>query len=163
MTRLARLQILGPLALVAAITGAELAAIALAHDPSSEWLWYINLHMLLVFQRSQAVLSYYVDLQGAQFVLIALPLILLCGLGVLLKSKLPLALASNLSFVYAAFLVVAWNLGRSSPMQASLVEMSMPTGPGAYLISTLIISTLLSLAVSHALFLMAACGEKASA
>src|SRR5256885_168853 len=137
MTRLARLQILGPLALIAAIVGAELSAIALAHDPSSELLWYINLRTLLVFQRSHAVLSYYINLDGAQFFLVALPLILLCGLGFFLKSKLPLAIASNLSFVYAAFLVVAWNLGRSSPMEASLVEISMPTGPGAYLITTL--------------------------
>jgi hypothetical protein len=160
MNRLVKLQIIGPALLVGAIISAELAAVGLAHDPTSEALWYLNLRVLSVFQRSHYVLSNYTSIDGSQFFFVALPLAALCGAGALLKTKLPLAIASNLSFVYAAFLIFAWNIGRSSPLQASLTGISVPSGGGFYLIITLIASSLLSLAVSHAIFLMAAVRSK---
>ena len=64
MNRLFKLQFLGPLALFAATLGAELAARALQYAPSSELLWFINLRMFGTFQRSDAVLSYFVPIDG---------------------------------------------------------------------------------------------------
>ena len=56
MSRLFKLQFLGPFALFAATLCAELAARALQYAPSSELLWFINLRMFGIFQRSYAVL-----------------------------------------------------------------------------------------------------------
>ena len=53
MSRLFKLQFLGPLTLFAATLCAELAARALEYDPSSEFLWFVNLRMFGIFQRSE--------------------------------------------------------------------------------------------------------------
>jgi hypothetical protein len=45
MSRLARLQFLGPLAVLVIVGAAEAAAFALARIPASETLWYVNLNI----------------------------------------------------------------------------------------------------------------------
>ena len=74
MNRLFKLQFLGPFALFAATLCAELAARALQYAPSSELLWFINLRMFGIFQRSDATLSYFVPIEGFQFFGFALPM-----------------------------------------------------------------------------------------
>jgi hypothetical protein len=73
MNRLFKLQLLGPLALFAAALCAELAARALQYAPSSELLWFINLRMFGIFQRSDAMLSEIVPVDGFQFRFSCLP------------------------------------------------------------------------------------------
>ncbi len=57
MTRLFKLQFLGPLAVFFATLCAELAVRALDYAPSSELLWFVNLRMFGIFQRSYAMLN----------------------------------------------------------------------------------------------------------
>jgi hypothetical protein len=57
MNRLFKLQFLGPLALFVATLGAELAARALSYAPDSEILWFVNLRMFGIFQRSHGALA----------------------------------------------------------------------------------------------------------
>src|SRR6267378_3110094 len=97
MNRLFKLQFLGPLALFAATLCAELAARALEYAPSSELLWFINLRMFGIFQRSYAMLSYYGVWDGFQFFGLALPIFVLASLGLAAKSRLPFTLATHLS------------------------------------------------------------------
>ena len=86
MNRLFKLQFLGPFALFAATLFAELAARTLEYAPSSELLWFINLRIFGIFQRSHAVLSNFVAIDGFQFFGLALPIFLLACVGLATKS-----------------------------------------------------------------------------
>ena len=160
MNRLFKLQFLGPLALFAATLCAELAARALQYDPSSELLWFINLRMFGIFQRSDAVLSYVVPIDGFQFFGIALPIFVLACFGLKAGSRLPFTVATHLSVVYAWFLVVSWQMFVPSVTQASLGPIAVPSGFGAvpsgvglYVMATLLGTCFLSFAITHLLYL----------
>src|SRR5262245_26192603 len=99
MMRLAKLQLIGPVALFVAIAAAEAAAYGLAQSPSSQTLWYVNIEVFGVFQRSHYHLSNYVDVQYLQLFAVALPLLCAGLVGYAVRQQLLLAVASNLSFV----------------------------------------------------------------
>jgi len=156
MTRAAKLQLIGPIVLFATVLAAESAVYALAYDPTSEILWFINLKLFGLFQHSYYVLSSVVDIEGFQLVFIAFPLMLAAVLGIALKRPLLLAIASNVSLVYASFLTYCSTIVDTAPQQAALglwgasvIPASIPTGPYLYLILVLLGSSFLSFAVSH--------------
>ena len=155
MNRLFKLQFLGPFALFAATLCAELAARALEYDPSSEFLWFINLRIFGIFQRSHAMLSGFISIDGFQFYGIALPIFLLACLGLAAKSRLPLTVATHLSPVYAVFLLLSWRVGVPTTTQASLGPIAVPSGAGLYVMATILGTCLLSLAVTHLLYVFA--------
>ncbi|WGR97454.1 hypothetical protein MTX26_23965 [Bradyrhizobium sp. ISRA443] len=160
MNRLFKLQFLGPLALFVATLCAELAARALQYAPGSELLWFINLRIFGIFQRSDASLSYVVPIDGFQFFGVALPIFLLACFGLAARSRLPFTIATHLSVAYAGFLVVAWQAGVPITAQASLRPVAvLPPGPGMYMIATLLGTCLLSFAVTHLLYFRAVRGE----
>src|SRR3954454_17375055 len=105
MNRLFKLQFLGPLALFAATLSAELAARALEYAPSSELLWFINLRLFGIFQRSDAFLTQFVPIEGFQFFGLALPIFALACVGLAAKSRLTFTVATHSSVAYALFLV----------------------------------------------------------
>src|SRR6476619_1036930 len=109
MNRLFKLQFLGPCALFAATLCAELAARALQYAPSSELLWFINLRVFGIFQRSYAMLSYFGVTDGFRFFGLALPSFVLACCGVAAKSRLSFTVSSRLSAAYAGFLVFFCN------------------------------------------------------
>src|SRR6516165_9935681 len=104
MNRLFKLQFLGPFALFVATLCAELAARALEYDPSSEFLWFINLRIFGIFQRSHALLSLFVPIDGFQLFGLALPIFLLACLGLATKWRIPFTVATHLSPLYSVFL-----------------------------------------------------------
>jgi len=153
MNRLFKLQFLGPLALFVATLCAELAARALSYAPGSEVLWFVNLRMFGIFQRSYSALSEFVPIAGFQLFGIALPIFVLACLGLAARSRLPLAVASHLSFAYAAFLLLSWQPGVPTTHQASLGGIAVPSGVGLYVLTGILGTCLLSFAVSHLLYL----------
>lgn len=154
MIRLFKLQFLGPLALFAATLAAELAAIALSYLPSSEWLWFVNLRLFGIFQRSHASLSDVIPLEGFQLYGVALPIFALACWGLLAKSRLPLAASTHLSAGYAAFMVLSWQTPHlPSQNQASLVSLSVPSGAGLYVLAAILGTCIVSTAVSHIVYL----------
>ena len=154
MNRLFKLQFLGPLALFVATLCAELAARALEYAPSSEFLWFVNLRMFGIFQRSYGILSEFVAIDGFQLFGIALPIFVLACFGLAAKSKLPLALATHLSAAYAAFLLLSWQPGVPTT-QASLGGIAVPSGAGLYVLTGILGSCVLSFAISHLHYLRA--------
>src|SRR6266702_8781474 len=154
MNRLFKLQFLGPLALFVATLCAELSARALSYAPGSELLWFVNLRMFGIFQRSDALLSEFVAIDGFQLFGIALPIFVLACLGLSARSRLPLALASHLSLAYAAFLLLSWQPGTPTT-QASLGRIAVPSGAGLYVLMGILGTCLLSFAISHLLYLRA--------
>ena len=158
MSRLFKLQFVGPLVLFAATLCAELAARALEYAPSSELLWFVNLRMFGIFQRSDAILSYFVPVEGFQFFGLALPIFVLACLGLAARSRPLFTVATHLSAAYALFLVVAWHVGVSTTAQASLGAVAVPSG-GRYVMATILGTCLLSFAVTHLLYFIAVRAE----
>jgi hypothetical protein len=154
MSRLFKLQLVGPFAVFAATLCAELAARALQYAPRSELLWFINLRMFGIFQRSHAVLSAYVPIDGFQFFGLALPIFALACVGLAAKSRLPFTVATHLSAAYALFLIVCWHVGVPTVMQASLATIAVPSG-GQYVMATILGTCLLSFAITHLLYFCA--------
>src|SRR4051812_45206172 len=126
MNRLFKLQFLGPFALFAATLCAELSVRALQYAPTSELLWFVNLRMFGIFQRSDAVLSYYVPVDGFQLFGLALPMFVLACFGLAARSRPLFTVATHLSASYALFLVVSWRVGAPTVTQASLGAFAVP-------------------------------------
>ncbi|MDO9461480.1 MAG: hypothetical protein Q7N95_15395 [Alphaproteobacteria bacterium] len=154
MNRLFKLQFLGPFALFAATLSAELAARALQYAPSSEFLWFLNLKMFGIFQRSDAVLSYLVPIDGFQLFGLALPIFVVACLGLAAKCRPAFTVATHLSVVYALFLVVSWHVGVPTVAQASLGAVAIPAG-GQYVMATILGTCFLSFAITHLLYFWA--------
>src|SRR4051812_20316607 len=138
MNRLFKLQFLGPLTLFVATASAELAARALEHAPSSATLWYLNLKVFGLFQRSHGVLGEYMELNGFQLFGIALPIFALACAGLMMRSRLPLAMSTQFAVGYAAFLVFSWQGPLSPTTQASLRIIAVPSGEGLYLLTAIL-------------------------
>ena len=162
MNRLFKLQFLGPLAVFAATLCAELAARALEYAPSSGLLWFINLRMFGIFQRSDAVLSYFVPIDGFQFFGLALPIFVLACFGLAAKSRPLFTVATHLSVAYALFLVISWQMFVPNITQASLGPITVPSGfaavpsgVGLYVMATILGTCLVSFAITHVLYLRA--------
>ncbi|VIO72280.1 hypothetical protein CI1B_39240 [Bradyrhizobium ivorense] len=155
MNRLFKLQFLGPCVLFAATLGAELAALALQYAPSSELLWFVNLRIFGIFQRSHALLGSLVGIDGLQFFGVALPLFLLACLGLVVRARPAFTIATHLSAGYAGFLVYAWQYGVPTSAHASLGPVAVPTGAGLYVMATILGACLLSFAITHLLYFQA--------
>jgi hypothetical protein len=108
MLRDEKLQLAGPISLVGAIWCAEIAAHALATWPSSPFLWYLNLEVFQSFRYNFEGLGgsqWLGSSDGlAQWIWLPVPLVGLVCKGQIARLRLPLAVASNLSFIYSAAL-----------------------------------------------------------
>jgi hypothetical protein len=155
MSRLARLQFLGPVAVLLIVGAAEAAAFALARIPTSETLWYVNLNIFQVFQESAFTLQQPLDFPYSQFFLIALPLFAIATYGLLNKRSFPLALASHLSFIYAGFVFYCLANSQIHPLTASIASFEVTNSPNVYLPLFLVAASLISFLISHYQYLVA--------
>jgi hypothetical protein len=155
MKRLTRLQLVGPSVLFGAILAAEVAAWALSIYPSSTWLWYVNLELFNVFQRSYYKLTQYFSIPYLPL-LLAIAIFSMAWCGYVLERRLPIAIAGNLSFVYAGLLGHAWldpgNAFTASSM-ASLVWIRISPGPNLYLVAFLLGTSFASFIIPHIFYL----------
>jgi len=158
MSRLARLQLVGPIFLFIAVAGAEGAARALAHAPGSEALWYIHLGVFGPFRLGDDVLGTYVNMAHGQLYLIELPLFLIACSGAYSKRRLALAVASNLCLVHAVFLAYA-SCAREPARIALVAGVADMIAPHVYLCAGMLGAALLSFAASHIIYLRAICQE----
>jgi len=157
MTRFGKLQLIGPAALIAAVICAEGAAYGLAHAPSSEWLWYVNLKWFGMFQQSHYKLNSMLGVDCEQLLIVALPIFAAALFGVIFRKSLLVAIASNLSFVYIAFVVLTWWRAITPTEQASLtMQYAASSGPDAILLIVLVGVSLVSFVVSHILYIQRA-------
>jgi hypothetical protein len=154
MSRLAKLQLIGPIFLLVAAAGAEGMASALTYAPGSEALWYLHLNVFGPFRLGDDILGTYVNIAHGQLYLIALPLFLIACGGVYSKHRLALAIASNLSFLHAAFLICAGYL--QEPVRiASLAGIADVIAPHLCLDGGLLGCALLSFSASHIVYFRA--------
>ncbi len=165
MSRLAKLQIIGPAVLSAAIVAGELAAHALALKPSSEIIWYLNLQLFGVFQRSHYILSDHFAIPYFQLLFVAAPILLFTWIGLAFHRSLPIAVASSLSLVYSCFLAYAWQMVETPSLQAASLAgslnssamnfsaFSFSAGSHAYVLTILLFLSLVSCIASHFSFI----------
>jgi hypothetical protein len=88
----------------------------------------------LAFDIDDDSLVYQSAVDGIQLFGIALPIFALACLGLAARSRLPLAVATQLSAGYATFLVLSWQVGLPPTRQASLGPIAVPTGAGFYVL-----------------------------
>jgi hypothetical protein len=162
MVRLAKFQIVGPLALFVAVAGAEGAAWALTQVPTSEFLWFVNLRVFGLFQKSHYLLSEAIVIPYVQFMIVLL-LVVAALAGTVLKRRLALSLASNLSFLFVcAAGFAAHKMEPFSPAASLNVQpfasssAIFPTGPDAYVLLILLALTLPSFVITHLVYFRAA-------
>jgi len=148
----AKLQVVGPVTVLFAVLIAEAAALGLWLAPTSEILWQVNLEYFSVFQRSHYLLGPMIGLPLSQLIL-ALSILLLAIYGLQTGRALALALSSNLSFVYTAFLIFVGVDTQSHSLTASLVDVALPSDPGGYLPIVLMLVSLISASLSHLYYL----------
>jgi hypothetical protein len=164
MKDLGKLQLVGPVTLLASILASEAAARALAYVPTSETLWFINLKFFGIFPKIRHYLydlydfipydvRDYVPIVNAQLFFIVMPIFLIACLGWLLRQRLLLAIASNLSFTCTAALFFMWYMNERQSRQASLVIVEVLQGPNLYLLTTLFGASMLSFLISHLLYI----------
>ena len=153
MIRLAKLQFLGPVAVLITVGVAELAAFALGRMPTSETLWYVNLKIFEIFQESAFTLPPPLDFPYAQFFLVALPLFSIAAYGFLAKRSFPLALASHLSFIYAGFLIYCLVESEMHTLTASAAIFAVTNSPNIYMPLFLSGACIISFFISHCQYL----------
>jgi len=161
MTRLGRLQLVGPATLLVALLVSEAAARALAYAPTSETLWFINLKFFGIFQKSRFYLYDYIPydardylpIVSAQLFFVVASIFLAACLGLALRKRLLLAVASNLSLICTASLLFLWYTDERQSQQASLVIVGALQGPNLYLLVALLGASLLSSMISHLLYI----------
>jgi hypothetical protein len=152
MSRLEKFQLIGPTVLFVIVLAAEASVYGLDHAPSSEVLWYINLKLFPLFQRSYYMVDSYTNFPAFDLILIALPMLLLGCIGVACRCRLLLAISSNLCFVYSGLLGYSFVLTQARVLQASLTTIVVPAGPDFYLVAILLGSSLLSFSISHSMY-----------
>jgi hypothetical protein len=155
MKRLAKLQIIGPATIFMAVCCGELSAAGLARWPSSEFLWRVNLEWFHAFQKSSYALSAFGTIHYAQLFLIALPLIAMALGGIVLRRPLVLAVASNLSLVYASFVLYTGCLYDQAGREVSISIVTTYPRPDAVLCFILVAASFLGFVDSHLYYIRA--------
>jgi hypothetical protein len=161
MNRLTHFQIIGPLALLAVMATAEGAAWALSQMPTSELLWFINLRLFGLFQKSNYLVGELVAFPYAQLA-IATVLGAAAVAGAAYRSRLALSIASNLSFFfvcatgYAAATMDSFAPAATNGTAQALVQIVLPHGADAGLLLILLAVTLPSFVISHLIYIRAA-------
>lgn len=141
-----KLLLMGPAAVIGAIVAAQLCARALAEWPSASLVWYLNLQ---VFRP----LRYGIDLLPgdglAQSTWVAAPLAALICVGLLLKNRLPLAIAAHLALFYSALILYC-----SGTMSTPLTTLVLAAAPQVWahpnlLATAILLLSLMSAMISH--------------
>jgi hypothetical protein len=147
MRNYGKLLLVGPGTVIGTILAAQLCARALAEWPNSSLVWYLNLQ---VFRP----LRYGIDLLPgdglAQSTWIAAPLLTLICIGLLLKCRLPLAIAAHLGLFYSVLILYCSESDFPSALASAraLAEFQMWADPNLLATATLLLS-LMSSVISH--------------
>lgn len=144
-----KLQLAGPIGVIAALACAEVGAHALAYWPSSTLLWYVDLEIFRPLQYSFASASEqpaFGDL--GQTLCMAAPLMALICTGLITGRRFALALASNLSFVFSAALLYGSYLAEC-PSAGTHNNLSALCAPSVFLALSVLLVAFLSSVISH--------------
>jgi hypothetical protein len=143
-----KLQLAGPVGVIAALACTEVSGLALAHWPSSPLLWYLNLEVFRPVQYSFAPENALMLGDLARTLSVAAPLSALICIGLVARKKFPLALASNLSLLYSGFLLYGSYVANCSAAESE-VKLAALWTPSFLFAVPVLLAALLSSALSH--------------
>jgi hypothetical protein len=144
-----KLELAGPVVVVAAIAAVELGAYSLAASPASSFLWYLNLEVFRCFQYALSGLGGVRSLDVLHLTaLIAVTLMVLVGTSLVADAKLPLAIACNFSFLYSLCLWCGSYLANANTRTVD-PDLSVLLAPSSLLAAALALLTLCSAVLSH--------------
>jgi hypothetical protein len=144
-----KLQLAGPIGVIAALACGECGAHALAYWPSSPLLWYLDLEVFRPLQYSFAAAHErmaFGDL--AQTLCVVTLLLTLICVGLITGRRFPLALASNLSFVFSAALLYGSYIAER-PASGIQHDVSALWAPSLFFALSILLTAFLSSAISH--------------
>jgi hypothetical protein len=140
--------IVGPLLVVTVVVSAQCGAYALNAWPRSALLWYLNLEVFRPVQYS-FLIGNGLDVTGAsQAFCLVLAFLVLIGSGLFGKTRLPLAIASNLSFLYSVVLLYGFYAANSPALPVD-IRLSALLGPSFALVTAVVLTALVSSASAH--------------
>jgi hypothetical protein len=141
----------GPLLVIGVVASAQCGAYALDAWPHSALLWYLNLEVLRPVQYSFFT-GEGVDATGTtQAFCVILGLLALICIGSFGKIRLPLAIASNLSFLYSVVLLYGF-YAANNPALAVTIKLSALWGPSFVVVSVVVLAALVSSASAHRVY-----------
>ncbi len=143
-----KLQLAGPVGVIAAVACAEIGAHALGYWPSSALLWYLNLEVFRYVQYSFIAENGAAIGDFAQTLCVVVPLVALVCVGLITKIRLPLAIASNMSLVYSLLLLYGSYLVNGSAAEIKMNANALLT-PSFFLAVSVLLVSFLSSATSH--------------
>jgi hypothetical protein len=143
-----KLELAGPVGVIAALACAEVGAHALAYWPSSMLLWYVDIEMFRPLQYSFATTSEPTFGDLGRTLCMAAPLVMLISIGLITGRRLPLALASNLSFVFSAALLYGSYLA-DRPLAGIHNNLGALCVPSVFLALSILFVAFLSSIISH--------------
>ena len=144
-----KLQLAGPIGVIAALACAECGAHALAYWPSSPLLWYVDLEVFRPLQYCFIAANERLALGDlAQTLCVVAPLLALICIGLISGRRFPLALASNLSFVCSAVLLYGSYVA-DHPTAGTQLDLSALWAPSFFLALSVLLTAFLSSAISH--------------
>ena len=144
-----KLQLAGPVGVIAALACAECGAHALAYWPSSPLLWYVDLEVFRPLQYSYTAANERLALGDlAQTLCVVVSLLTLICIGLVSGRRFPLALASNLSFVFSAVLLHGSYVAEL-PAAGIQHNLSALWAPSFFLALSILLTAFLSSAISH--------------
>lgn len=138
---------------VGCFAASEAAAWYLCAHPGSELAWYINLEIFRPFELARSGTSPLRELFGPASLGIALSLLGVIALMHRRQLRWGVALAANLSFVFAAFLAGSWSAVPGTTRSAALGGFAGTASGDHCLVIALLAVSFLSVAVSHLAFL----------
>ena len=143
-----RLQLVGPASVIGAILCAHVSAYALANCPTSSLLWYLNLEVFRSFRYGIDVSTVWLGPDGlAQSIWIAVPLLGLACIALLVKGRLPFAIASHLSVIYSAFIFYCSYEATGSTLTRE--RASALYEPSNLIAISILLASLISSTISH--------------
>jgi hypothetical protein len=148
MARREPILIVGPLLVVAVVTSAQCGAYALNAWPRSALLWYLNLELFRPVHYSFLISNGLDATAASQAFCIVLAFLVLIGGGLLGKTRLPLAIASNLSFLYSVVLLYGF-YAANNPALAIDIRLSALLAPSFALVVIVVLTALVSSASAH--------------
>ena len=148
-------QTCGSIAVIGAFAASEAAAHYLSAHPDSGLAWYLNLQVFRPFENARVAVSPLQGLFGPNSMWVALLALGLTTLFRAIRFEFGLALFSNLSFVFAAFLAHSWMAGGAAVKSVSLNAGLVATSGNGALIAALLLASTLAAAFGHLSFLNA--------
>jgi hypothetical protein len=143
----ARLLLVGPGTVIGSILSAQVGARMLAEWPDCAVAWYLNLQ---VFRPLRYGIDIFPGDGLAQCTWIAAVLLGLICLGLLLRSRLPLAIAAHLGLVYSALILYCSESGIPAAVESTRALAGLQVWPASNLLATaIVLLSFISSAVAH--------------